>query len=39
MLIHDRFIGGGTKRRYRPGVIVCVSSGIVCGFDGPSAVA
>jgi hypothetical protein len=28
MLVHDRFIGGGAERRYRLGVIVCVSSGI-----------
>ena len=39
MLIHDRFIGGGTERRYRLGIIGGVSSGIVCGLDGPSPVA
>ena len=42
MLIHDRFIGGGAERRYRLGIIGIiggVSSGIVCGLDGPSAVA
>ena len=45
MLIHDRFIGRGAERRYRLGIIGIigiiggVSSGIVCGLDGPSPVA
>ena len=39
VLVHDRVVGGGAGRRYRLRIIGGVSSGIVCGFDGPSAVA